>query len=167
MLEYAALCLAPWLAGEHRCRMGAGPTPLPRWAVLEPTSRQLLGLVRCLARWLRPPVVEVFETADESFLFGMRGGWWPAKSWRIADADGRPVGYVQGIQLRSWQGDLLAVMETEPGEAAGRWRGRDGRELGSFRAADGGVLAQFAPELSDGSPFLRMLLLASLLRTEG
>ncbi|OAI52328.1 hypothetical protein AYO44_04780 [Planctomycetaceae bacterium SCGC AG-212-F19] len=172
MLEQPSLLLAPWSPGEHRCQTGPN-TPLPRWAVLEPATRQLLGLVRCRLRWegtwfgwLDQPVVEVFETVDESFLFGMRRSWGWSRAWHVADAEGRPVGSLRGPHMHGWQGELLAIIEPAGEGRAGQWYGLDRQELGSFGPADGGVVLQFAPELADGSPFLKMLLLASLLRVE-
>jgi hypothetical protein len=127
--------------------------------VLDPATHAFLGLVRCRRRWsgtwfgwLEQPVVEVFETADESFLFRMWRSWGPSKTWRVADAEGRPVGTLRGTQVRGWQGQLLAIVAMA--ERSGRWQSPEG------------IVARFALEVLEGDPFVRMVLLASLLRID-
>jgi hypothetical protein len=170
MLENPALWLAAWSAYPQPGTDRNGVEP-PRWAVLDPATHAFLGLVRCRRRWsgtwfgwLEQPVVEVFETADESFLFRMWRSWGPSKTWRVADAEGRPVGTLRGTQVRGWQGQLLAIVAMA--ERSGRWQSPDGRELGSFRADGEGIVARFALEVLEGDPFVRMVLLASLLRID-
>ena len=171
MLEHLTLWLAPWSACERGRRAGTLVTEPPRWAVLDPATRDFLGLVRVRRgwsgswlSWLSQPVVEVFETEDDSFLFRTWRSWGVA--WHVCDAEGRPAGTVRGPDVRGNQGQLIAVMKTAPDAQAGCWESPQGRELGTFRSAEDGIVASFAPELLDEDPFVRMVLLAALLRIE-
>jgi hypothetical protein len=55
------------------------------------------------------------------------------------------------------------VLETLDDSKSGRWRDLAGRELGAFAEAELGVLATFDASAAE-NPFVRMLLLATLLR---
>jgi hypothetical protein len=130
--------------------------------------RDLLGSVRQIDAqgwWPRLArlIVEVRESEDDSLLFTMSRRWALGESWVVGDADRRPVGKLCGNLLRDALGRRLAVLEKQDGGISGRWRDLEGRELGTFAEADQGMLATF-----DGSgaenPFVRMLLLATLLR---
>lgn len=169
MLEHLHLWLAPWSVGEPgqiACRPGGSP---PRWAVFDSASREFLGLVRTSRRWagtwfgwLTVPVVEVFESPDESFLMRTWRGW---GAWQVCDAEGRSAGRIRGNEVYDRLGQAMAVIATVP-DASGIWRSPLGRELGTFRIAPDGIDASFSPELLDDDPFVRMVLLATLLRME-
>jgi hypothetical protein len=169
MLEHLHLWLAAWSACDPAqvvCRPGGPP---PRWAVFDSASREFLGIVRFSDRWVDSwfgwfsgPVVEVFETPDESFLMRTWRSW---GAWRVCDAEGRSAGTIRANDVRDPLGVPMAALTTAP-DGSGYWQSPQGRELGTFRAADDGIRASFSPELLDEDPFVRMVLLATLLRME-
>jgi hypothetical protein len=107
--------------------------------------------------------LEVHESEDDSLLFMMSQRWALGETWLVADADRRRVGKLCGNLLRDALGRRLAVVETLEDNKSGRWRDLAGRELGTFAEAEQGVLATFDASAA-GNPFVRMLLLATLLR---
>lgn len=169
MLERQALWLGPSSAAPVRA--GASQEP-PLWVVLEPETQAFLGLVRRQA-WRSPfwfgyldrPGVAVYETEDESLLFSLERAWGLGAVWLVRDADGHRVGSLRGNLARDENGRRLAVLEPTGAAQVQRWLGTDGEELGTATAVDAGALVQFAG-LSESRPFVRMLLLALLLRPE-
>jgi len=163
MLEHAALWLGPW--------QSAPPLPAGEraaWAIVDPGSDRLLGSARRGTAprwlgWLARPAAEVLEQPDDSLLLTLVQGWALGKGWTVHDADGQRIGSVRGPLVRDRAGKPLAAQE--PGDPGARcWRTPDGRELGRLQAAAGGRLVTFAAELRAGSPFIKMLLLASTLQ---
>ncbi len=167
MLESPSLLLRPWTPvpgdGDER--------RLPRsWAraILDAATHAALGSASwrtrpapALLRWLVRPVVEVFETEDQSLLCTLRGPWGPASSWQVRDAEGRSVGTVHRSALLDPFGRCLAVIEPAA-EGGARFRSPNGRPRGMLEVAPEGARLTFADEL-DGDPFARMLLLAAAL----
>lgn len=171
MLECQSLWLGSWAAGLGQCTAPAGE--LPRWAILEAESRRLLGLARLRSRpvsvwfasWHRP-MLEVVEGEDESLLFTLARGW--GQGWVVCDAEGQRVGTMRGNLARDGAGQRLALFSPSSDGLLGCWRAGDGQELATA-TRDGlgegeGVVLRFAPRL-DGQPFVKMLLLAMLLRS--
>ncbi len=173
MLEHLNLWLAPWSVCEAGGRVPRRGQP-PRWAILDPASGAFLGLVRTSRRWagswfgwFTSPVVEVFEGPDESFLLRTWRSW---GAWHVCDAEGRPAGTIRGNA--AWDHLGLPIAFIIPGEEeqqqgqVGSWRSWQGRELGTFQPANDGIRINFSAELLDEDPFIRMVLLATLLRIE-
>lgn len=157
MLEHPSLWIGP----------GTQIAGATRWLIREPASQRQLGLARHrLAaknrwfRWLAWPTLEVCETDDEALLFTLDRYWGPRATWIVRDADERPVGSLRGGKARDAYGRLLAELEPNA-NGQRRWLAPDGRELASIQVeADSAVLSF----VGDENPFLRMVLLAELLR---
>ncbi len=166
MLEHPALWIGP---PPPSVTTGVSLKNAPRWHVCDPTTHSFLGLIRSRTRWtsrwlrwLDPPVLDVYESGDESLLFTMRRSWAASDTWRVADAEGRPVADLSGTEVRSWEGELLAVVEML-GAGRGRWVSLTA-ELGHFRPENQGLAASFTADLEEKNPFVKMALLATLLR---
>jgi hypothetical protein len=82
--------------------------------------------------------------------------------WEVCDADGHRVGSLRGEVIRDRSGLSLAVLERLPDRSGARFRGPDGRELGTLTRCAEGVEMTFSAEI-DGEPFVKMLLLAMAL----
>jgi hypothetical protein len=164
MLEHHGLWLGPWSALSQA---GGEPVSCQR-SLYDAGRRTLLGTVRQVdVRGWWPPLtrltLEVHESQDDSLLFTMSQRWALGESWLVADADRRRLGKLCGNLLRDAFGRRLALVETLDGSKFGRWRDLEGRELGTFTEAEQGVLATFDLTAAE-NPFVRMLLLATLLR---
>jgi hypothetical protein len=142
----------------------AGPT---RWLIQEVNSRRPLGLARQRLspsrpwlRWLSWPTLEICETADESLLFTVDRYWGLQSTWIIRDAEEHHVGHLRGQSAWDCYGRLLAQLEPA-GQFRRRWLSPDGQELASVQLGDDAAVLSFACE---DNPFMRMILLASVLR---
>jgi hypothetical protein len=135
-------------------------------------------------RWLTRPVLEVYETEDESLVFAVHFTWKWAGRWTVEDADGHYVGLLwrfragwlrrrgfespgrrlrgDGMLIEEKLGRLSAVLVPPAGGNPGRFLDAGGEALADFHREQGGVRLTFA-DLLDGDPFARMLLLAALL----
>jgi hypothetical protein len=171
MLEHQALWLGPWSAPSQP---QAGIVACCQRSLCHVSTRAVLGTARQIAArsswWPRLGGggwnLEVHEKEDDSLLFMMSRRWVLGESWLVCDADRRRVGKLCGDWLRDAFGRRLAVLGTRDGGISGRWCDVEGRELGTFGQADQGVLATFHPTTAE-NPFVRMLLLATLLRPRG
>jgi hypothetical protein len=155
MLEQSALLLQPWVpaAGGGRGR-----------AILDAAARTPLGLARTPAgrragSWFARPVVEIYETEDESLLCTVGRGWWPAGRWLVREADGHLVGSVRGPHVEDRRGRDVAVLRPGP-DGGGPFLDTAGVELGRLEEGTDGLRLKFAVWL-EGDPFARMLLLAA------
>jgi len=176
MLEKQALWLGPWpTAGPLPPGLPVTPDP-PLWVLRAPEDRSFLGLVRrrvqTLAIWfggLTRPVVDVYETEDESLVLSFTRSWGFGARWAVRDADGQTMGtfsaYPNGCVAWDSLGLLLASFENGAEEPLGRWLSPRQTELGSVVRADVGVLVRFEPEL-EAKPWHKMVLLAMVLREE-
>ena len=92
-------------------------------AIVDTATRKPLGYARPGRRpwWgLGPAVLEVHEQEDEPLLFTLRRGWGLTPRHEVRDAEGMPVGLVDGRFLRDGWGRCVAVGPAVPGLAAQR-----------------------------------------------
>jgi hypothetical protein len=112
-------------------------------------------------RWLARPVLAVHECDDAPLVFTVHGLWGLSGRWEVCDAEGNVLGSLCGPLIKDRFGRNIALWESLAGQG-GRARDGDGRELLTLTADPEGVRVAFPPD-GDGSPFLRMLLLAAAL----
>lgn len=161
MLECQALWLCPATASQNLQHS-------PRWLIHEAGSRRFLGLARLRVQsvsvWFgswRRPTLEVYETEDESLLFMLARGW--GQGWLVSDAEGQRVGSLRGSTVRDGTGQRIATLTASGANGTDTWQTDDGQELATATTDGPGVVLRFAPQL-EGQPFLKMLLLATVLR---
>ncbi|MBL8796146.1 MAG: hypothetical protein JNM56_19750 [Planctomycetia bacterium] len=161
MLECQSLRLTP----------GTQAADAPRWSILNAVDGKLLGVARRRTPppsfWFagrKRPLLEVVEGADESLLFTLTPGW--GQGWLVDDAEGQRVGSVRAQLARDGGGERLARFEPSTDGQSGRWLAVDGQELAATRRDGQTVEVSFAPIIQD-QPFVKMLLLAMLLRETG
>src|SRR5262245_15032511 len=165
MLEHQALWLGPSSAAPRQDHLPSTVPPL--YVILDPATRGFLGLARrklhspAWFAYLARPTLEVFESNDESLLFTLMRTW---GGGLISDADGHRIGTFRGNLIRDRHGNRLALLDQSSTASAGRWLTPLGEELGTFAAADGGVLVNFSPTADN--PFVKMMLLATLLKMD-
>ncbi len=145
-------------------RRPAGPAT---WPIADASTGTVVGFARrqppaSLSWWQRllgSAVVAVHEQEDEPLLFTVRRTWglWPRRE--VRDAEGQPVGSLEGGTLRDARGRPIARIEGD--STAVIFRGQGGEELAVVSAVPAGLRVVFHPGLRD--PFLRMLLLAAAL----
>lgn len=186
MLESQSLlfqCVGSW----------PGSDPDEVGTISEPASGVRLGIFRSISRlprwlrWMAPKILEICETEDRSLVCTLRGSRISMPDWVVFDADGKRVGslvYVRSAYLRigAAPGDVLGpravrfrgtVIEDRQGQcsalfgdtgqgANGPFLSVQGTELGNVTSGPEGRLLTFAPEVA-GQPFLKMLLLATVL----
>jgi hypothetical protein len=163
MLEHSSIWLSPWASS-------AGQRPVTTRTILDPATRSFLGLARCSHQsatvwfgYMARPTVEVFETEDESLLFTITRTWGLGTGWVVCDADGHRIGTLRSNLVRDQRGRQLATLEPSAPGTPRRWLAPDGQELGTIAVAGEGLLATFSMAIAD-NPFVKMLLLATLLR---
>jgi hypothetical protein len=132
-------------------------------AILDTATRKPLGYARPGRRpwWgLGPAVLEVHEQEDEPLLFTLRRGWGLTPRHEVRDAEGTPVGLVDGRFLRDGWGRCVAVGEEGPGGRA--FRDAGGRLLARVARRPDGVEVGFTEAVA-ADPFAKMMLLAAAL----
>jgi hypothetical protein len=165
MLEQHGLVLGPWDAP-------AGPPPAGlRRTVFDAASGEPLGFIvrpdsgsRWL-RWLRPVLLEVYETEDASLVCTFRGPSWARRGWEVCDSDGRRVGMLLRTSLFDGEGYRQAIVQRTAG-GGGRFVAPDGLELAAFAPGAQGTMLTFTPAV-EGRPFARMALLGATLAAGG
>ena len=105
-------------------------------------------------------MIEVRESEDEPLLFTMWPGWGFARRWRVEDAEGARVGRVAGPFLLDRRDGRLAFQRREAGRTL--YQNTRGGALAEAEARDEGIRLTFLPD-GQGSPFVKMLLLAATL----
>jgi hypothetical protein len=195
MLEQPGLLLRPWAPAVSRsARAGQAAAADRTRVVLDAASGTPLGFAAWRPRpgwtwwrWLRRPVLEVYETEDESLLFQVHYSWLLSPRWQVQDAEARPIGILRCFRhtVPRHFSPVLDLGGTRPGGARGTWAqdrwgrvfgfleqgsppvcgwflSQDGSELGALTSYGDDLLLTFTAEL-DGDPFAKMLLLASVL----
>jgi hypothetical protein len=159
MLEHDALVLRPWSAFGR-----STPPPTPFWALLEPSSLDLVGLVRrepCRGsffnRLLSRPHTAIHESDDEPLVCTIQRSWHFQISWEVRDAEGQPVGQFTSGVLRGSQNRRWRVHRRAEGCAFG---GDDGPALAEWIARDSDRVLTFSLA-SREDPLARMLALAA------
>jgi hypothetical protein len=161
MLEQQRLLIKPWETTTGRRR-----------PILDALTGALLGFAVWQAergprwlRWLTHPVLAVHEAEDEPLLFTVHRPWGLLWRWEVRDADGHPVGTFRRRLIRNRWNDALAQIEPSPHAGTLWFRNPDGRQLAALTRNEEGMALAFADEL-EGEPFVKMLLLASVLVLE-
>jgi hypothetical protein len=170
MLEEPALLLRPWVGARSGPpgRRSVQPEPGPERAIVEPTSGKVLGVVRrrpgtrSWLDWLAAPVLEVYESLDESLLCTLRPRWGLPPGREVRDAEGRRVGVVCCGVVYDRLGWRFARRRRFDHSPAARFLASDGSELATLTASDEGALLTFAPCM-EANPFAKMVLLAAVL----
>jgi hypothetical protein len=112
--------------------------------------------------WLRNLRLDVFETDDASHLMSLTRSRLMLPIWEVRDAEDRQVGSIYPKSFIASSGELLGFLDLERGEH-GRILDSSGSVLAKFAKKTGAQLeVAFMPEPTV-NPFLRMLVLASIL----
>jgi hypothetical protein len=159
MLEHDALVLRPWSAfGQFAI------PPTPSWALLEPNSLALVGVVRraaCLGSFLDRVFCRsrtaIHESDDEPLVCTIGRSWGLYAVWQVRDAEGQPVGQftrgvLRGPQRRRWR-----IHRRTQGCELG---GDDGPALAAWSAHGLDRVLTFSVD-SREDPLSRMLALAA------
>jgi hypothetical protein len=156
MLEHLCLLVEPWISDEEG------------WArrITDPEGHYL-GVVRYAPSlrigwfaWLRKLRLDVFESEDGSHLCTLTRAWGVSRRWQVIDAEETLIGVLNRGALFTSEGGLLGELEGTLHQ--GTMTGTMGEPLASYRRQAGAVLQlRFATEAM-GNPFLRMLLLATV-----
>jgi hypothetical protein len=160
MLERQGLVVGPWTAAADE-REGR-----PRRAVLDAATGEPLGFVARAApgsrwlRWLRPAVLEVYETEDDSLLCTLRGPALGRRAWEVLDAEGRRVATLFQEAVLDAEGRRQAALQRSA--HGGTFFNPAGLELAAFAPGERGTVLTFAAAL-EGNPFARMALLGATL----
>jgi len=166
MLECPLLLVHPWVQKT----LGRGALEWMR--LIRGETGQSLGFVRLEGQpnlsWfamLRKVRLDVFETEDASHLMTLTRRWGVLGSWVVDDAEERHVGNIYPKTIVSSENVHLGYVDREP--SGGRILDMHGRAMARFVRKETGVLeVAFTAELP-ANPFLRMLVLGSILTTEG
>jgi hypothetical protein len=162
MLEHSPLLIHPWTY-KPLLDGAAWVRPITAAAGLS------LGFLRLDGEpnpswfaWLRKVRLEVFETDDASHLMTLTRRWGISNSWDVEDAELRHVGTIYPKTLVSSENQCLAYFDYE----GGRILDPMGRVLALFNKRGPGVVeVAFKPE-APVNPFLRMMMLGSVLTLE-
>jgi len=160
MLERQGLVLGPWATPDTR----AGHPS--RRVVLDAATGEPLGFVARAApgtrwlSWLRPAVLEVYETEDASLLCTLRGPSLGRRAWEVQDAEGRHVATLSQAVVRDAEGRQQATLHRSA--RGGTFFTPTGLELAAFTPSERGTVLTFTAAL-EGNPFARMALLGATL----
>jgi hypothetical protein len=159
MLESARLLLLPW----SRSAEAGFARP-----IVDPATQAPRGRVRCLGRrgswlaWFKAYRLEVLETEDDSLLFTLVRPWGLLRIWDVYDADDTRVGSFYPPVLLDAEGQRRGYLQAEHGRQ-GAILGVAGQRLADFEIdTSQSLVVNFAANL-DANPFLRMLILGSVL----
>jgi hypothetical protein len=162
MLEQMTLFLQPW-----RRTSRAGP-----WQRrVTDLKAQPLGFVRCMLpvpgswfSWLRRTRLEVYETEDASHLLTLKRAWSVGTTWLAYDADAMFVGTVHPAALIASDGNSVGEHQRKP--TGGRITAPTGVEWMHYQRGDDATVELRFTKPAMANPFLRMLLLGSVLTLE-
>jgi hypothetical protein len=161
VLEQTTLILSPWTRSPAPGDCGW------RRAVSDQAGKSL-GFVRAPRAadswffWLRTLRLDVFETDDEAHLMSLTRTWSFRAVWDVFDSEERHVGYLYPTSLVASEVGLLAFVENESRDR-GRILDHNGGLLAQFQTNEAGQLAlDFCTGVAF-HPFLRMLVLGSVL----
>ena len=160
MLEHSLLLLQGW------SRADGSPTVWTR-PITDAAGRRL-GFVRLegdpLAfwfSWLRKVRLEVYETDDASHLLTLTRAWGVLRGWDVHDAEKRHVGRIYPKTIMTGERVRLGFLDFESA-AQGRVLDPTGQVLAKHARKGAALEVTFTP-LASGNPFLRMLILGSIL----
>ena len=163
MLEHSFLLVHGW------SRVDDSPGAWAR-AVTNDGGRRL-GFVRFegdpLASWfswLRKARLDVFETEDASHLMSLTRAWGVLRAWDVHDAEERHVGRINPKTMMTGERVRLGFLDFESADQ-GRILDQTGQVLAQYGRKGALVEVTFTPG-SSANPFLRMLILGSILTLE-
>ena len=165
MLELPALLIHDW-------QPAAAAEATQAWTrTISTPARQPLGFVRLVGEtgaswfsWLRKVQLDLFETDDASHLMSVTRSWGVLRAWDVHDADDRHVGVIHPKTLMTGNRERLGFLDFESLDK-GRVLDPGGQLLASYaRTPRTATVLTFAPQPTN--PFLRMLILASVLTLE-
>jgi hypothetical protein len=162
MLEHSPLLIHPW---SHK-PLADGPA----WVrPITDSAGLALGFLRLDGEpnaswfaWLRKVRLEVFETDDASHLMTLTRLWGISSSWDVEDAELRRVGTVYPKTLVSSENQRLGYIDRDDGRILDPM----GRVLARFSRTGAGVVDVAFMAEAPGNPFLRMMMLGSILTAE-
>jgi hypothetical protein len=159
MLEHPTIFLQQWTRASFA-------SPWQR-RVTDMTAKPL-GFVRCILptkgawfSWLRRTRLEVYETEDASHLLTLARAWSLGPTWITYDADAVFIGSVHPHKIIASDGNLLGNHERTP--TGGRSVAPTGIEWMRYQRADDATVEIHFMKHAMANPFLRMLLLSSVL----
>ena len=157
MLDHTCLIVHPW--------MPDGPTWTRR---ITDRDGRYLGQMRYdralrvgWFAWLRKTRLHVYETEDDSHLMTLTSAWAMRRSWSVLDADDVHIGSLHLGRLVTSDGSTIGALEGNV--QAGRIRDHVDELLASYRVRQDGAVEVTFMERAMENPFLRMLLLGSVL----
>ena len=163
MLENTTLLLLPWM---HVPDAGDGPAWIRR---ITEASGAPLGFVRLDGEprtswlsWFRKIRLDVFETEDASHVMSLTRFWGVLSSWEIEDAESRHVGNLYAKTLVSSDNERLGYLEPQTFDQ-GRVLDPSGNVMACFAPKSETVVEVVFPTAAPANPFLRMLVLGSIL----
>jgi hypothetical protein len=112
--------------------------------------------------WLRSLRLEVYETEDASHLMSLVRSWGMLQVWEVYDAEERRVGSLYSSNLVDAEGERRGYVDLQA-RGRGRIFDRESRELAALRWPTPGMLELAFPAEANPNPFLRMLILGSVL----
>jgi len=114
--------------------------------------------------WLRKIRLDVFETDDASHLMTLTRLWGILRSWDVEDAEQRHVGNLYTKSIVSSDNVRLGYIDDDY-SGPGRILDIHGQVLARFTSHESAIKVTFTPN-SMANPFLRMLILGSILALE-
>jgi hypothetical protein len=112
--------------------------------------------------WLRGARLDVYETDDASYLMSLVRSWGMARTWEVYDAEERHVGAVYHSSLVDSNGERRGYLVREDHQR-GRIVDPAHQVLARFRKETGSDLEVIFTRQASANPFLRMLVLGSIL----
>lgn len=106
--------------------------------------------------WFWPSTWTIHELHEQPLVFSLQRPWSVVLRWEVRDADNRLVGWIS--RHLAWDRQQVEVVRLDDRQV---FRSPNDAELGMIV----GSCLQFGP-VTIGQPFLRMLMLAILLRRE-
>jgi hypothetical protein len=166
MLEHPALLIHDWQPADHA-------EAAPAWTrAIATSARQPLGFVRLAGEtgtswfsWLRKVQLDLFETDDASHLMSVTRSWGMLRAWDVHDADDRHIGVIHPKTLMTGDRERLGFLDFESNDK-GRVLDPVGQQLAAYARAPGTALVLTFEPQPTANPFLRMLILASVLTLE-
>ena len=162
MLEHSPLLIHPWT----RQPLADGPA----WVrSIGDTAGLALGFLHfdgepddSWFRWLRKVRLDLFETDDASHLMTLTRFWGILSSWDVEDADLRHVGTIYPKTLVSSENQRLGQVD----RGDGRILDPLGAPLARFSKKEAGIVEVAFDSEMPANPFLRMMILGSILTLE-
>lgn len=163
MLEHSILVLHAWAHSPQ----ADGARAWTR-TVCDAAGRSL-GFVRFAGApssswfsWFRTLRLEVYDTDDASHLMSLTRSWGVLRAWRVFDADELDVGTIYTTAIVTSENQIVGYFDREQRQILDA----SGRKLARFVIQETGVTELSLAADLPANPFLRMLLLGSVLTVD-